>query len=469
MAANTHCAGADCRRWRWSPLSSAWSFWCAGSPWVEVCEGLAEQTGLGSSFIGATLLATTTSLPEHSTTIAAVRMGAYTMAISNISGSNLIMVLVLFPADIFYRDGLTLNQVDGTAKLALLSGILVTAIYMIGLLVRRKPRVFGIGLDSLIVLIVYAVTGLGILRGAVISEAIAFPGAAIAAPGDPARTGSNVRELGPGSLRVRETITLPVPRPRSRQLCLVAIEEDSSCFEHSIECDEYFSGCCDEGDLAGEAACFEVSIELCEPVGAAGRGDGGHVEVSADLSASSLDGSLSASDTAIIVEGSDAGEGGDGAPGELSEFGHHRNEGRGGDGSDAGNGGDEFVVLVGCFSFGDKRLDAALDVFDGAGEPLDVISEVLSEIGLRGLFETGFLLGPHTDELSPSAPQGLKFPAFRTARGVGARLQALPHFGQHAGVDPVGLGQVTAGLREGAGLRRVDPGEGPTAGFQCSP
>lgn len=125
---------------------------------VEVCEGLAEQTGLGSSFIGATLLATTTSLPELSTTIAAVRMGAYTMAISNIFGSNLIMVLVLFPADIFYRDGLILNQIDGTAKLALLSGILVTAIYMIGLLVRRKPRVFGIGLDSLIVLIVYAVS-----------------------------------------------------------------------------------------------------------------------------------------------------------------------------------------------------------------------------------------------------------------------------------------------------------------------
>ena len=125
---------------------------------VEVCEGLAEQTGLGSSFIGATLLATTTSLPELSATIAAVRMGAYTMAISNIFGSNLIMVLVLFPADIFYRDGLILNQVDDTAKLALLSGILVTAIYIIGLLVRRKPRVFCIGLDSLIVLIVYTVS-----------------------------------------------------------------------------------------------------------------------------------------------------------------------------------------------------------------------------------------------------------------------------------------------------------------------
>lgn len=125
---------------------------------VEVCQDLATQTGLGNSFVGATLLAITTSLPELSTTIAAVRMGAYTMAISNIFGSNMIMVLVLFPADIFYREGLLLDHMDETAQLALIAGIAVTSIYLIGLLVRRKPRILGIGLDSLIVLIVYAAT-----------------------------------------------------------------------------------------------------------------------------------------------------------------------------------------------------------------------------------------------------------------------------------------------------------------------
>ncbi len=125
---------------------------------VDVCENLAIQTGLGSSFIGATLLSISTSLPELSTTIAAVRMGAYTMAISNIFGSNMIMVLVLFPADIFYRDGLLLDHVDETAQLALIGGITVTTIYLVGLMVRRKPRIFGIGLDSLVVLFIYAVT-----------------------------------------------------------------------------------------------------------------------------------------------------------------------------------------------------------------------------------------------------------------------------------------------------------------------
>ena len=70
---------------------------------VETAQTIADQSALGSSFIGVTLLAASTSLPRLSTTIAAVRLGAYTMALSSIFGSNLIMVLVLFPADMFYR------------------------------------------------------------------------------------------------------------------------------------------------------------------------------------------------------------------------------------------------------------------------------------------------------------------------------------------------------------------------------
>ncbi|MEP4337984.1 MAG: sodium:calcium antiporter, partial [Roseobacter sp.] len=61
---------------------------------VHSAEAIALQTGLGSSFIGATILAASTSLPELSTTIAAARLGAYTMAISNIFGSNLIMLVL---------------------------------------------------------------------------------------------------------------------------------------------------------------------------------------------------------------------------------------------------------------------------------------------------------------------------------------------------------------------------------------
>ena len=129
---------------------------------THTADTLADQTGLGSSFIGVTLLAATTSLPELSTTIAAVRIRAYTMAISNILGSNLIMVFLILPADIFYRPGPILNEIDYSAALALCAGILVTAIYCLGLLIRHKGKYFKMGVDSVLVLLVYFAS-LGVL------------------------------------------------------------------------------------------------------------------------------------------------------------------------------------------------------------------------------------------------------------------------------------------------------------------
>ncbi len=131
---------------------------------VWLAEALSTQTGLGDNFIGATLLAGTTSLPELSTTITAARLGAYTMAISNIFGSNLIMIALLLPADVLYRPGPILAHAGSSAQFAIVAGILVTAVYVSGLLVRRKPKVFKIGLDSLIVLVLYVLCLAGLYQ-----------------------------------------------------------------------------------------------------------------------------------------------------------------------------------------------------------------------------------------------------------------------------------------------------------------
>lgn len=125
---------------------------------VGTAENIASQTGLGSSFIGVTLLAGATSLPELSTTISAVRLGAYTMAISNIFGSNLIMLVLLLPADLLYMNGAILRSVDRSAQFALIAGILVTIVYLIGLLVRSKRRILGMGIDSFVVVCLYGAT-----------------------------------------------------------------------------------------------------------------------------------------------------------------------------------------------------------------------------------------------------------------------------------------------------------------------
>lgn len=130
----------------------------SGAVTVAMSERFAEQTGLGTGLVGVTLLAAVTSLPELSTTVAAVRIGAYTMAISNIFGSNLLMLALVWPADILYVKGPILAQFEPVLDMALVSGLLVTIIYIGGLLIRSRRTVLGFGYDSVAVLSVFAVT-----------------------------------------------------------------------------------------------------------------------------------------------------------------------------------------------------------------------------------------------------------------------------------------------------------------------
>ena len=134
----------------------------AGMVLARVGEALAEQTGLGATFVGATLLATSTSLPELSTAIAAVRLGNHSMAVANIFGSNGIMVALLLLADLFYRQGPILMAVDPAATFTVAMGIVVTCAYLVGLVERRDQVFLRMGLDSVAVLIFYLGT-IGVL------------------------------------------------------------------------------------------------------------------------------------------------------------------------------------------------------------------------------------------------------------------------------------------------------------------
>ncbi len=130
----------------------------AGVFLAQVGEVLATQTGLGASFVGATLLAVAAALPELSTTTAAVRFGAYSLAFSNIFGTNAQLVALLFLGDLFYRQGPILEAVGRSSVFAASMGILVTSVYLVGLIGRRRRAFLGMGLDSAVVLAFYIVT-----------------------------------------------------------------------------------------------------------------------------------------------------------------------------------------------------------------------------------------------------------------------------------------------------------------------
>lgn len=72
---------------------------------VEAAEHISRETGLGDTFVGATLLAITTSLPELVASISAIRMNALNMALGNIIGSNAFNMIIFLPMDIAWKDG----------------------------------------------------------------------------------------------------------------------------------------------------------------------------------------------------------------------------------------------------------------------------------------------------------------------------------------------------------------------------
>lgn len=125
-------------------------------------EAIAAQTGLGTNFVGAVLLAASTSLPEVSTVLGAVRLKRYEMAVSDVFGTNLFNVTILFGVDLLYDGGPVLAEVGRFAGFGALLAIALTAIYLAGMIERRDRTVLRMGYDSLAVLGVY-LGGVGVL------------------------------------------------------------------------------------------------------------------------------------------------------------------------------------------------------------------------------------------------------------------------------------------------------------------
>jgi cation:H+ antiporter len=122
---------------------------------VRSASQIAEMTGLSAGFIGATLLAITTSLPELVATIAAVRIRAYDLAIGNLFGSNLFNMFALGLTDIFYLKGRFLGAIDPTFALVGLLGLSLTSLGLIGNIARVERRLGFVEADALLILFGY--------------------------------------------------------------------------------------------------------------------------------------------------------------------------------------------------------------------------------------------------------------------------------------------------------------------------
>jgi cation:H+ antiporter len=131
--------------------ASAAAIVIAGPFMAESAERLAALSGLGDTFVGSTLVAFCTSLPELVATITAVRLGAFDLAIGNIYGSNAFNMVLLLPLDLFFPGSL-LAVISPTHAVTCLATILITSVALMGQLYQVESRIRFLEPDALLVI-----------------------------------------------------------------------------------------------------------------------------------------------------------------------------------------------------------------------------------------------------------------------------------------------------------------------------
>jgi cation:H+ antiporter len=117
-------------------------------------ERIADHIGLSGVIFGATVLAAATSLPELSTGIASVKLGDYQLAVSDIFGGNAFLPALFLVASLLSGSAV-LPQAQPTDIYLTALGIVLTVVYVGGLILRPRRQVALMGLDSLLVLVLY--------------------------------------------------------------------------------------------------------------------------------------------------------------------------------------------------------------------------------------------------------------------------------------------------------------------------
>jgi cation:H+ antiporter len=132
----------------------------ATAGWLISGSGMAivEQTGWSAGIVGGIFIAVATSLPELVVAVTAIRLGALTLAVGDIVGGNAFDTLFIAVSDFFYREGSIYAAITDTEKLWLGSAMLMNSVLLMGLMYRERKGIANIGLESVMILVIYVVT-----------------------------------------------------------------------------------------------------------------------------------------------------------------------------------------------------------------------------------------------------------------------------------------------------------------------
>lgn len=116
---------------------------------------IAGFTGLGQTFVGAALLAVTTSLPELVASVAAARIGSHDLAVGNLFGSNAFNMLALVLVDAAYLEGPVLAAADPSQAVAGTGAVLLMALALAAIVHGVETRVRRLEPDAVLLLLGY--------------------------------------------------------------------------------------------------------------------------------------------------------------------------------------------------------------------------------------------------------------------------------------------------------------------------
>ncbi|KZE36860.1 cation transporter [Bhargavaea cecembensis] len=118
---------------------------------------LSTKTAMGGLLVGTLLLAGATSLPEVTTSVSAVLIDNPDIAIGNVVGSNMFNLFIFACFDLAYRRHHLLELAGRNHLYTAGTGLVLMAVTYLSLLFRPEWEVFGVGLDSILLVVLYAI------------------------------------------------------------------------------------------------------------------------------------------------------------------------------------------------------------------------------------------------------------------------------------------------------------------------
>lgn len=134
----------------------------AGWTMEKAASNIVQQTWISATAVGVLFTAIATSLPELVTSVAAVRRGALTLAVGGIIGGNAFDTLFTAASDVAYRQGSIYHAMSDSVIFWTTLTLLMSAVLLLGLIRREKRGPGLIGVESVVLVVLY-VTGVTLL------------------------------------------------------------------------------------------------------------------------------------------------------------------------------------------------------------------------------------------------------------------------------------------------------------------